>query len=62
MPYERIIPALDYSSQILSNVLGEKSNIELQSSDLKINEIEITARKELTGNKGQNRKSTKRQK
>ena len=47
MPYERIIPALDYSSQILSNVLSEKNNIELQSSDLKINEIEITARKEL---------------
>jgi heat-inducible transcriptional repressor len=47
MPYERIIPALDYSSQILSNVLSEKNNIELQGSDLKINEIEITARKEL---------------
>jgi transcriptional regulator of heat shock response len=33
MPYETlIIPALDYSSQILSNVLSEKNNIELQSA------------------------------
>ncbi len=62
MPYERIIPALDYSSQILSNVLSEKSNIELQGSALKVNEIEIGARRELTGSKGQNRKPGKRQK
>ncbi len=62
MPYERIIPALDYSSQILSNVLSEKSNIELQGSALKVNEIEIGARRELTGGKGQNRKPGKRQK
>jgi heat-inducible transcriptional repressor len=55
MPYERIIPALDYSSQILSNVLSEKNNIELQSSDLKINEIEITARKELPSAKVMNK-------
>lgn len=49
MPYEKIIPALDYSSQILSNVLGEKTNIELASEELKVNEIEVTARKEITG-------------
>jgi heat-inducible transcriptional repressor len=55
MPYERIIPALDYSSQILSNVLSEKNNIELQGSDLKINEIEITARKELPSAKVMNK-------
>ena len=47
MPYEKIIPALDYSSQILSNVLSEKSNIELAGTELKVGEIEITARKEL---------------
>jgi heat-inducible transcriptional repressor len=47
MPYEKIIPALDYSSQILSNVLSEKGNIELQGSELKVGEIEVTARKEL---------------
>ena len=47
MPYEKIIPALDYSSQILSNVLSEKNNIELQGDELRVNEIEITARKEL---------------
>ncbi|HRP70272.1 MAG TPA: heat-inducible transcriptional repressor HrcA [Turneriella sp.] len=47
MPYEKIIPALDYSSQILSNVLGEKTNIEVAGEELKVSEIEITARKEL---------------
>lgn len=47
MPYEKIIPALDYSSQILSNVLSEKSNIELAGTELKVGEIEVTARKEL---------------
>lgn len=49
MPYERIIPALDYSSQILSNVLSEKSNIEVQGEERRISEIEITPRKELPG-------------
>ncbi len=47
MPYEKIIPALDYSSQILSNVLSEKNNIELQGDELRVNEIEVTVRKEL---------------
>ena len=55
MPYERLIPALDYSSQILSNVLSEKSNIEMQGNDLKVSEIEITARKELPGVKGRHK-------
>lgn len=49
MPYEKIIPALDYSAQILSNVLSEKSNIELMGDELKVNEIEVTARREITG-------------
>lgn len=65
MPYERIIPALDYSSQILSNVLSEKTNIELQGSDLKVNEIEITARRELPSAREQHRegrRSAKRSK
>lgn len=47
MPYEKIIPALDYSSQILSNVLSEKSNIELQGDGRRISEIEISQIKEL---------------
>lgn len=50
MPYERLIPALDYSSQILSNVLSDKNNIEVEGAD-KAREIEITARKELSGDK-----------
>lgn len=55
MPYERLIPALDYSSQILSNVLSEKSNIEMQGNDLRVSEIEITARKELPGVKARHK-------
>lgn len=55
MPYERLIPALDYSSQILSNVLSEKSNIEMQGNDLRVSEIEITARKELPGIKARHK-------
>lgn len=47
MPYEKLIPALDYSSQILSNVLSEKNNIEVYGEELPGGEIEITARKEL---------------
>ncbi len=49
MPYEKLIPALDYSSQILSNVLSEKNNIEVHGEELTGGEIEITARKELPG-------------
>jgi len=59
MPYERLIPALDYSSQILSNVLSEKSNIEMQGNDLKVSEIEITARKELPGVKGRHKEAAR---
>jgi heat-inducible transcriptional repressor len=51
MPYERIIPALDYSAQILSNVLSEKNNIEMHGEDLRVREIEINPRKELSGTK-----------
>ncbi|MCX7632474.1 MAG: heat-inducible transcriptional repressor HrcA [Turneriella sp.] len=47
MPYEKIIPALDYSSQILSNVLSEKTNIELSQQELRVNEIEASSRREL---------------
>lgn len=62
MPYEKIIPALDYSSQILSNVLSEKSNIELQGGELRVNEIDITARKELpeTADRGKGAGKSKR--
>jgi heat-inducible transcriptional repressor len=59
MPYERIIPALDYSSQILSNVLSEKNNIEVYGDELKMNEIEVTARKELTGNRNKAKSSAR---
>jgi len=61
MPYEKIIPALDYSAQILSNVLSEKSNIEVHGAELKVNEIETNARKELTRSGG-NMKQQKRTK
>jgi len=47
MPYERIIPALDYSAQILSNVLSEKSNIEVTGEGRRMPEIEIQISKEL---------------
>lgn len=47
MPYERIIPALDYSSQILSNVLSDKSNIEVTSEGRSMPEIEISMSKEV---------------
>ncbi len=47
MPYEKIIPALDYSSQILSNVLSEKNNIELEGKELRVEAIELGVRKEL---------------
>jgi heat-inducible transcriptional repressor len=59
MPYEKIIPALDYSSQILSNVLSEKNNIELQGDELRVNEIETTARKELPGTTAKKKTSAK---
>lgn len=59
MPYEKLIPALDYSSQILSNVLSEKSNIEVQGRGSAVREMEITARKELTGNKGKTKENTR---
>ncbi|MBS0619545.1 MAG: heat-inducible transcription repressor HrcA [Spirochaetes bacterium] len=60
MPYEKIIPALDYSSQILSNVLSEKSNIEVHGSELKVNEIETNTRKELTRSGGDNKQQKRK--
>jgi heat-inducible transcriptional repressor len=62
MPYEKIIPALDYSSQILSNVLSEKTNIEVSGENLRVNPIEIPARKELPGTEISARSSTKEKK